>query len=634
MKTPKAIFLITSISSLLISCGININSSSKDDSSAGGNSSTTQYSSSDPKSNSEQSSAESRSMPSFDNLDHVKLFVAKTTNTNEYTHVYAWNTRVQILGAWPGTTLTDYNEDWRVFDFDKQYDSFSIVINIGSDRGKTGDLSINGIGAYWYYDDALVKNDTMPDINPPAPSSSSSNPESSSSGSPASSSEEPVVGDDLGNIFHAFDWSLNVIKSRLNDIAKAGYTAIQTSPLQQPKDYYGDSRTSDWWKLYQPLSFNLPTENYYLGNANDLKSLTTAAHNLNLKIIVDVVANHMGGDGNNPNDAINRYEPAIMADRNNTFRSVDQCSDWNNRYDVTHKRLGGYPELNTGNTTVQNEVYTYLKELVDNGVDGFRFDAAKHIETPFDNNEVKSEFWNKTASKAYTYASNTYNKKLYMYGEILDNCAGVPFDYYTNILDAITDNKTGNNILSAVRSGNSNGAGNSHYETNVSPDKLVLWGESHDTYMNTPEYGGISRDADQKDVDKAYALVASRKAARGLYFARPNWGSNLASGDTQNQNYKNKLISGVNKLKNDMGNNNETVGSSSSLAYVARHGNNGYGATIVNVNGSGEATLSISNLVDGTYKDLISGNTYTMNNGSITVNISSEYGATVIELVK
>jgi hypothetical protein len=83
-----------------------------------------------------------------------------------------------------------------------------------------------------------------------------------------------------------------------------------------------------------------------------------------------------------------------------------------------------------------------------------------------------------------------------------------------------------------------------------------------------------------------------------------------------------------------MGNNNETVGSSSSLAYVTRHGDNGYGATIVNVNGSGEATLSISNLVDGTYKDLISGNTYTMRNGSITVNISSEYGATVIELVK
>ena len=615
MKTQKLLFLMTSVSSLLFSCTTSSSSSnqSNPDSSKG-------------ESTSQESRSGQSSLPNYKDLDHVKVFVSKDTNLVEYDHIYAWGSDDQpIIGQWPGTTLTNYDEDWLSYDFDKSYTNFSIILNNGDKGQQTSHsgMSINGIGAYWYYNDSLVKNDTMPDLHPGGGESSSSQYDPPS---PTPSNNE------YGNIFHAFDWNLNTIKNNLSEISKAGYTAIQTSPLQRPKEYNGDWDTSNWWRLYQPWSFDVPNDNTYLGTSNDLKSLTAAAHKLNLKIIVDVVANHMGGNDNELDYGV--VETAIKNNKNETIRTVNQCSNWNNRYDVTHYRLGGYPELNTGNKIVQDTVYKYLKSLVDYGVDGFRFDAAKHIETPYDDNNIKSDFWTNTATKTYTYAKETYDKKLYMYGEILDNCAGVPFDYYTNILDAITDNRTGNNILSAVRSGNSNGAGNSHYETNVSPDKLVLWGESHDTYMNTPEYGGISRDANQKDVDKAYALVASRKGARGLYFCRPNWSSKLNNSQPQSDSYKNKLISSVNKLKNDMGSNNETVGSSDSLAYVARYGDNGYGATIVNVNGSGRATLSISNLVNGTYKDLISGETYTMKNGSITINISNDYGATVIELVR
>lgn len=610
MKTQKILFLMTSVSSLLFSCATPASSSNPSNSD------------SHSESTSQKSGSEKSSQPDFSNLDHVKVFVSKNTNLVEYKYIYAWEENDNpLLGGWPGTPLVTYDENWLTYDFNKEKLSFSIILNTGPNGQQTSHsgMPINGAGAYWYYNDSLLKNDTMPDLDP-----------GEGGGDDPVDPITPTTNTEYGNIFHAFDWNLGIIKNRLNDIAKAGYTAIQTSPLQQPKDYYGESSTRDWWKLYQPLSFNLPTSNYYLGNANDLKSLTTAAHKLNIKIIVDVVANHMGGDGNTPNGAIAQYEPAIWNAKNEAFRSVDQCHNWNNRYDVTHLRLGGYPELNTGNSIVQNEVCTYLKELVDNGVDGFRFDAAKHIETPFDNDQVKSSFWTNTASKAYTYANDKYNKKLYMYGEILDNCAGVPFDYYTNILDAITDNRTGNNILAKIQNGDAGGAANSHYETNMSSDKLVLWGESHDTYMNDD---GSSKNSSQTNVDKAYALVASRKGARGLYFARPNWNGKLASGETQNDNYKNKLISAVNKLKNDMGSNNETVASSNNVAYVARHGANGCGATIVSVNGSGNVTLSISNLENGTYKDLVSGATYTMRNGSITVNINNEFGATVIEKV-
>lgn len=45
-------------------------------------------------------------------------------------------------------------------------------------------------------------------------------------------------------ILHCFNWSYNNIKANLKDIAEAGYTAVQTSPVQPPKDY-----NSSWTDL-------------------------------------------------------------------------------------------------------------------------------------------------------------------------------------------------------------------------------------------------------------------------------------------------------------------------------------------------------------------------------------------------
>ena len=50
-------------------------------------------------------------------------------------------------------------------------------------------------------------------------------------------------------ILHCFDWSYNNIKAALPDIAAAGYTAVQTSPVQAPKDYnaYWTDGVNQWW---------------------------------------------------------------------------------------------------------------------------------------------------------------------------------------------------------------------------------------------------------------------------------------------------------------------------------------------------------------------------------------------------
>ncbi|MBR3037834.1 MAG: alpha-amylase, partial [Clostridia bacterium] len=106
-----------------------------------------------------------------------------------------------------------------------------------------------------------------------------------------------------GAILHCFDWSYNEIKAALPDIKAAGYVAVQTSPVQQPKDYNAEwTDGNQWWKLYQPLGFTIADGDTWLGTKAELTELCTVAEDqYGIKVIVDVVANHLanktGGGG-------------------------------------------------------------------------------------------------------------------------------------------------------------------------------------------------------------------------------------------------------------------------------------------------------------------------------------------------
>ena len=89
-----------------------------------------------------------------------------------------------------------------------------------------------------------------------------------------------------GNILHCFNWTLNDIKNELPNIAAAGFTSVQTSPLQPHHD------TGGWYWLYQPTDSTIGNE---LGDYNALKSLCSEADKYGIKVIVDVVANHLAG---------------------------------------------------------------------------------------------------------------------------------------------------------------------------------------------------------------------------------------------------------------------------------------------------------------------------------------------------
>lgn len=123
-----------------------------------------------------------------------------------------------------------------------------------------------------------------------------------------------------GAILHAFNWSYNAVRENLQTIAQAGFSSVQVSPVQKPKDYslsWTDVQ-GQWWKLYQPVTLDFSDGNTWLGTKADFKAMCDAAEQYGIKIIVDIVANHLGnisGTGNNMND-ISTQVPSEL--RNNS----------------------------------------------------------------------------------------------------------------------------------------------------------------------------------------------------------------------------------------------------------------------------------------------------------------------------
>ena len=420
-----------------------------------------------------------------------------------------------------------------------------------------------------------------------------------------------------GTTLHCWNWSYANIIEQLPTIAAQGFTSIQVSPIQKAKQPTMGSPVNDWWTFYQPAEFAIDNTGVNaMGTKADFMNLCETAHEYGIYVIVDVVANHMAADYNYSRS------PAILDDiRNDNSCWHNRNSNINNyssRENITQYDLDSVLDLNTGSKKIQTYVLNYLKKLIDAGADGFRFDAVKHIETPDDNASIASDFWPTVIYGAEDYAQSQ-GLDLYCYGELLDhpdNVNGLPDSAYAKYY-SITDNVWGNNVRdSVVGSGNAGNFGGT-YHKNVSADQLVLWAESHDTYA-----GGTSKGVSETNINKTWALVAARADAMSLYLTRttgftpPN-----ALGTAYLSGWNVAEVAAANKFHNAFVGQSEYVANSGNIAYVERGTS---GAVLVNVTGNGTGVnVKANRLANGTYKDQISGNTFTVSGGKITGTIGS-----------
>lgn len=415
-------------------------------------------------------------------------------------------------------------------------------------------------------------------------------------------SETATVGADYGLadniqdgvILHCFDWKYNDIKAELKNIAEAGFSAVQTSPAQP-------ASSGEWYWLYQPYGFYIGDSP--LGSKSDLQSLCTEADKYGIKVIVDVVANHLNGDTGR-----------VQSNLQDSQYWHDDIGgiDYSNRFQVTHGRIG-MRDLNSEHSYVQQVVSGYVNELKNVGVDGIRWDAAKHIGLPSEG----CNFW-----PAVT------NNGLYHYGEILsgpdDRGSGNEhlMVEYTKYM-SVTDSNYGKTLRDSFASGSVPSSYGNWGSRGVSADKLVYWGESHDTWSNDKDWG-FSNEMNQNVIDRAYAVAASRDGASALYLSRP-FSSNkggIHSGQKGSTDFKSKEVAAINHFHNEMIGQKDFYTTGNNCAVVCREG----GAVIVAGSG-GNFGVSVPNgggiTKPGTYTDEITGSKWTVTSSTISGTIGS-----------
>src|SRR5688500_10990553 len=94
----------------------------------------------------------------------------------------------------------------------------------------------------------------------------------------AAAQEQPVA------IFHAFDQKFTAVAGFVCALGKQGYSHVQIAPAQQ------SNPVPDWWGRYQPVRYGIFQGR---GSKSELKKLITKAHGCGVKVIADVVFNHM-----------------------------------------------------------------------------------------------------------------------------------------------------------------------------------------------------------------------------------------------------------------------------------------------------------------------------------------------------
>ena len=400
-----------------------------------------------------------------------------------------------------------------------------------------------------------------------------------------------------GVILHCFDWTLADIQEEIPNIAKAGFTAVQTSPVHERA-----GKGSVWYDVYRPYDFKIGNG---LGTEADLKALCAKAHEYGVKVIVDVVANHT--------DYGNVAERLLDL---SLYHQLGHGIDWHNRNDVTHGEIG-MKDLDTNNPTVQAIIKQYIQDLKACGVDGVRWDAIKHIGLP---------------SEGDSFMKNVVDQEMYNYGEILDNTGGndnVLFPEYQTYM-SITDNGYGNGFANSFAGGSINESVGNFNQRKAKTEKLVYWGESHDTYAND---GGESKNKSQNVIDRAYAVVAGNNGATALYFSRPfqkDKGA-IKFGDKGSVHFKDAEVAQVNYMHNVCaGEPNYYVKGNGVCAQVRKSGaiivlGSGSDRDVTVANGAGDGKW----LKSGTYKDMVGGGVFTVNASTISGHVG-ESGIAVI----
>src|SRR5947209_12978745 len=190
----------------------------------------------------------------------------------------------------------------------------------------------------------------------------------------------PANGHDV--IANLWEWNWPSIAHECTTVlGPSGYGGVQVAP---PEDSLRLG-TPQWYDVYQPADYNLTSR---MGNEAQFKDMVSTCRSVGVKVYVDAVINHMSGSGSVSYGGLqySKYDyPGVYTNADfhhypaDCPKPDDTVSNYNDYTEVTKCELLGLADLRTESDHVRDTIAAYLNKLIDDGVSGFRVDAAKHI---------------------------------------------------------------------------------------------------------------------------------------------------------------------------------------------------------------------------------------------------------------
>jgi glycosidase len=286
-----------------------------------------------------------------------------------------------------------------------------------------------------------------------------------------------------------------------------GADCIWLMPVAESPSYHGYD-VSDYYRV----------EHDY-GTNDDFKHLVTEAHRRGIKVLVDMVLNHVSSEHPFFQEALRD----TTSPHRNWFRwsatKPDQKGPWGQ--EVWHHSpirdeyyygifWSGMPDLNYENPAVRDEAKKVARFwLEDMGVDGFRLDAVPYLVEEGDRLAGTPG----THALLHEYASyiRSIAPAAFTVGEVWDS-VGAMLPYYPDQLDSYFGFELSDAIINAVRTGSAKSLfrGYMRLQDTLPPDRWSPFLRNHDQTRTLTELGG--------DVNRAKVAATLLLTLPGLPF--------------------------------------------------------------------------------------------------------------------
>lgn len=240
------------------------------------------------------------------------------------------------------------------------------------------------------------------------------------------------------------------VTAKLDYLQELGAEGIWLMPITASPSYHGYDVT-DYYAI-----------NPEYGTMEDLHELLAEAHKREMKVIIDLVVNHTSSQ--------HPWFKEALADKNSPYRNwytfrqseedvpMDSAAGsgtpWHQAGDS--KYLGifwdGMPDLNLQQPQVRVEMLAIGKFWLNQGVDGFRLDAVKHVFGDFSSTQHHPDIIAQNLDwwRAFAKGLKEENEHVYLVGEIWDSAAVIA-PYLGEALQSGFNFELGTRILTAAR---------------------------------------------------------------------------------------------------------------------------------------------------------------------------------------